>query len=193
MTTTATSVFSFPISDTGEVTYLFPTELPDEAKSLYEPASLDTFTFCPGVDPILSPPGVPVLFMAFLLYADGELWGQIDMTELTANLFSTEGRRLIALVYADAPLTVSGAGACPDGGMTIEMRVSLGAGPNLLEARSVADLGGANLTVFIAPHARPTADACGLVRRESVNLSRGISGLQGGARDGSRSSIALRN
>ena len=39
---------SFPVSETGEVTYRLPEALPEGAEALYRPASVDLFAYCPG-------------------------------------------------------------------------------------------------------------------------------------------------
>ena len=65
---------SFPVSETGEVTYRLPETLPEGAEALYRPASVDLFAYCPGVNPVISPPEAEVVYLNFFLFVDGEPW-----------------------------------------------------------------------------------------------------------------------
>ena len=103
----------FPIGEAGEVTYRFPETLPRRANSFYAPFDLAEFTVCPEASPTLSPPDVEVATLVFELYADGEVWGTVDMTLDQEGLFSYSGEMLLAIFYARAPVRLGGGGVCP--------------------------------------------------------------------------------
>ena len=63
------SVFSFPVSETGEVTYRLPEALPRRARRFYQEVSLDDLQLCPEVAPSLSPPGAQMVLLNFALYS----------------------------------------------------------------------------------------------------------------------------
>ena len=144
------SVFSFPVSETGEVTYRFPEELPRNARRSYQEAALDDFQLCPEVAPALSPPGVQLVLLNFALYADGELWGLLDLSTQSGDLFSFELRSFAGLLYAREPFRVGGSGFCPGEGVDVQTDLDLEAGLNLLEVSGSANLGGGALLLTTA-------------------------------------------
>ena len=136
------SVASFPVEDDGSVTYSLPAKLPgtvpDDIFTPFTPAYL---AFCQGLAPVVSPSGVGVAELALLVYADGELWGTVEMEEeVQTGVFTLEGRTIAAVLYARQPVTVTGGGTCPDGSV-VKFDLVLDEGPKLLQYR-----GGGNLT-----------------------------------------------
>lgn len=140
-----TTVFTFPVSETGEVTYSFPEELPRGAGRFYQDASLDDFQLCPEVAPSLSPPGAQLVLLKLALYADGEFWGVVDLTSEQGGLFSYELRTLLGVLYAREPFQVVGGGFCPSEGTQVTTALDLQAGLNLLEVSGSADITGGEL------------------------------------------------
>ena len=139
------SVFSFPVSETGEVTYNFPAELPRRARGYYQDASLDDFQLCSEVAPSLSPPDVQMVLLNLALYADGEPWGVLDLSVESGSLLSVELRSFAGLLYAREPFLVAGSGYCPSEGLEVGITLDLQAGLNLLEVSGTGSLAGGEL------------------------------------------------
>ena len=140
-----TTVFTFPVSETGEVTYRLPEELPRRARRFYQEASLDDFQLCPEVAPALSPPGARMVLLELALYADGQFWGIVDLTAEQGGLFDYELRTLLGLLYAPEPFRVAGSGFCAGEGSQVTTDLDLQAGLNLLEVSGSASLAGGEM------------------------------------------------
>ena len=140
-----TTVFSFPVSETGEVTYRLPKELPRNARRFYQEASLDDFQRCPEVAPSLSPPGARMVLLKLALYADGQFWGVVNLTAEQGGLFDYELRTLLGLLYAPEPFRVTGSGFCAGEGSQVMTELDLQAGLNLLEVSGAASLVGGEM------------------------------------------------
>ena len=136
------TIFSFPVSETGEVTYRFPEELPRNARRFYYPVSLNAFQLCPEVSPTLSPPEAEMALLYLYLYADGELWGVLDLSAEGGDLFSLDLRSFLGFVYAREPFRVTGSGYCPIDERQVEIALDLQAGLNLLEISASGSLMG---------------------------------------------------
>ena len=126
----------FPIDEAGEVTYRIPESLPRRANSLFGPVELEEFSLCPEVSPTLSPPDAEMVFLGFEIYADGELWGVVDMSAQREETSGYSGESLVALIYARAPLRIGGGGVCPptdtaSGFTEITYDLTLQEGPNV--------------------------------------------------------------
>ena len=136
------SVFTFPIEDDGSVTYSLPAKLPDTLPDdIFTPLTPAYLAFCQGLAPVVSPSGVGVAELAFVVYADGEPWGTVEMDEeVQTGVFTLEGRMIAAVLYARQPVKVTGGGTCPDGSV-VKFDMVLDEGPKLLQTR-----GGGNLT-----------------------------------------------
>ena len=137
------TLVSFPIGENGVVVYTFPDKvpasLPDEVFIPLEPATLD---FCQGVAPIISPNGVGVATFDFVVYADGEPWGMVEMLEqVQTGVFEGELRSLSNVVYARQPVTLTGGGTCPDGA-NLKFDMALDESPKLLSFRVRGTLSG---------------------------------------------------
>ena len=140
------SVFTFPVEDDGSITYSLPATLPgtvpDEVFTPFRPADL---AFCQGLAPVVSPSGVGVAELTFLVYADGEPWGTVEMDEqIQTGVFEAELRMIAGVLYARQPVRVTGGGTCPDG-TNVRFDLVLDEGSKLLQAR-----GGGNLTSVYA-------------------------------------------
>ena len=140
-----TSIFSFPVSEMGEVTYNFPAELPRGVRRFYQAASLDDFQLCPEVAPSLSPPDTEVVLLRFALYADGAFWGVLDLSTESGSLFSVELRSFMGLLYAREPFLVVGSGYCPSEELEVTITLDLQAGLNLLEVSGTGSLAGGKM------------------------------------------------
>ena len=149
------SVFTFPVEDDGSITYSLPATLPDtlpdEVFTPFRPADL---AFCQGLAPVVSPSGVRVAELTFLVYADGEPWGTVEMDEqIQTGVFEAELRMVAGVLYARQPVKVTGGGTCPDG-TNVRFDLVLDEGPKLLQAR-----GGGNLTsVYVVIETVPNFD-----------------------------------
>ena len=138
---------AFPIGEAGEVTYRFPETLPRRANSFYAPIDLAEFTICPEASPTLSPPDVEVATLVFEIYADGEVWGAIDMSLDQQEMFSYSGETFAAIFYARAPLRLGGGGVCPgvtdiDVPSEVVYDMNLQEGPNVAVMAYEASLSG---------------------------------------------------
>ena len=88
---------------------------------------------------MLSPPDVEIVYINFVIYADGELWGVPDISATTETFLSMEVRTFAGLFYAREPLRVSS--RC-EGEAALDTALMLEEGPNLLEISGVATLSG---------------------------------------------------
>ena len=139
---------SFPVSDTGEVTYRLPETLPEGAEALYRPASVDLFTYCPGVNSVISPPEAELVYLTFFLFADGEPWGSLDIGSKVDTSASLRLRLFWGLLYAKEPLAVASSGQCADSvGAQIETALTFEPGLNLVEMDAVTTLEATNITL----------------------------------------------
>ena len=137
------TLVSFPIGENGVVVYTFPDKvpagLPDEVFTPLEPGTLD---FCQGVAPIVSPNGVGVATFDFVVYADGEPWGSVEMVEqVQTGVFEGELRGIGGLFYARQPVTLTGGGTCPDGS-NLKFDMALDESPRLFSFRVRGTLSG---------------------------------------------------
>ncbi len=139
---------SFPVSDTGEVTYRLPETLPEGAEALYRPASVTLFAYCPGVNPVVAPPEAELVLLNFFLFADGEPWGSLDIGSSVRTSDSLRQRLFWALLYAGAPFAVAGSGQCENSvGAQVETALALEAGLNLVEVDAVTTLAGTSVVL----------------------------------------------
>ena len=76
------------------------------------------------------------------LYADGELWGVLDLSAEGGDLFSLNLRSFLGFVYAREPFRVTGGGYCPVDEQQVEIALDLQAGLNLLELSASGSLMG---------------------------------------------------
>ena len=135
-----TSVFAFPVGDDGSVTYSLPETLPaDVAEATSETLTpADLAQVRAGASAVISPPGAAASLLAFVVYADGEPWGVVEMSEeVQTGLFSYEAIYVGGLVYASQPVSVTGGGTCE--GVSMRFDLTLGDGPKLLQVNVEAN------------------------------------------------------
>ena len=143
---------SFPVSETGEVTYRLPETLPEGAEALYMPAYVDLFVYCSGVNPVVSPPEAELVYLNFFLFADGEPWGSLDVGSTVETSASLRLRVFWGLLYAKEPFAVAGSGQCESGvGAQVETELAFKAGLNLVELGAVTTLEETNVTLRTVP------------------------------------------
>ena len=143
---------SFPVSETGEVTYRLPETLPEGAEALYVPAYVDLFVYCSGVNPVISPPEAELVYLNFFLFADDEPWGSLDVGSTIETSASLRLRVFWGLLYAKAPFAVAGSGQCEnEGSAQVETALALEAGLNLVELGAVTTLEASNVTLTTVP------------------------------------------
>ena len=139
----------FEVGPAGEVTYRLPDELPRQAEQFYEPLDISDLVFCDEAYPTVSPPDVEVVVLQFALFADGELWGLIEMSDMQQpGLFTVTVEQLAGLYYARAPVRIGGSGICTEQDFAeISYDLNLEAGRNLVVARAEGTLAGTNMTL----------------------------------------------
>ena len=88
---------------------------------------------------MLSPPDAETVYINFVIYADGKLWGVPDISATTQTFLSMEVRTFAGLFYAREPLRVSS--RC-EGEAALDMALTLEEGLNSLAMSMVANLSG---------------------------------------------------
>ena len=139
----------FEIGPAGEVTYRLPDQLPSQAEQFYKPLDISDLIFCDEAYPTVSPPDVEVVVLQLGLFADGELWGLIEMSDMQQpGLFTVTVEQLAGLYYARAPVRIGGSGVCTEQDFaSITYDLNLQAGRNLVVARAEGSLDGTDMTL----------------------------------------------
>ncbi len=147
------TVNQFPISDMGDVTYVFPDTLPSGGEIGYEPSTPSQMKICDDISPVISPANVGVAELRLEVYADGEKWGLVsiqsqDMTGLLEfQLVNT------VILYAKDAVSITSSGTCSGEDMTMNVKtdIQLKAGLNFVSIQATANALGADAIMSVVP------------------------------------------
>ena len=127
------TVFRFPISEDGQVTYRFPERLPRRARRLYAPVRLENYVSCEGITSVMSPPDATIVVLRLNIYADEVWWGYVSIGVTETDLFSIDIKQVFGIAYARSPFTLNASGRCEDTGILDVTALDMREGPNILQ------------------------------------------------------------
>ncbi len=137
---------SFPIGAVGEVVYRLPLDASGMPRDLFDLVTVADFGVCPGVSPLLSPPEGQVAMAALQIYADGTLWGVVDMvSSQEEGLLSSSIAGILGIMYARDAISIGGSGVCSDRPLEFSFELTLEPGLNIIRVEGVTDLNGTSI------------------------------------------------